>query len=128
MKAVIAQLLARSDELPEGLSKTMDALLHMKGIVGERLAGIKKELVAIAGVIKEHDEEQRKRNGLPLQKGAAFFEALLKFDAETVLAAIAEEIEAARVTLDAARAKRAEEVQLSCIPIVDELLKLPIIN
>ncbi len=49
---MINKFLASAEDLPDDLTETIDALLHLKGTVGERIAGVQKELVAIASMIK----------------------------------------------------------------------------
>ena len=93
---MINKFLARAEDLPDDLTETIDALLHLKGTVGERIAGVQKELVAIASMIKGYEEDQKMRKGTLLKKGFKFYKRLLKFDGRKIMQAIEEEIEAAK--------------------------------
>ena len=70
----------------------MEALLHLKSTVSERIAGVEKELAAISGYFKGYEEMQRERNGTLLKNGVEFYESLLKFDGSQIMLAIEEEI------------------------------------
>ena len=106
----------------------MDALLHLKKTVDERVNGVQKELSAIAGCFKSYEEDQRQRNGTLLMKGLAFFEALFKFDGAQINQAIDEEIEAIKQMADTIKEQKIEEAQMQVLPMIDELLKLRFIN
>jgi hypothetical protein len=54
---VINQFLARAEDLPDDINQTMDAILHLKTTVSERIAVVLKELSAIAGIIKGYEED-----------------------------------------------------------------------
>ena len=54
---MINEFLARAEDLPDNLNETMDALLHLKTMVGERIAGVQKELSAIAGSFKSYEDD-----------------------------------------------------------------------
>ena len=103
-------MLARANDLPDGLNETLETLLHLRTAVGDRLAGVMKDLDAILGYFKGYEEDQRQRGGALLSKGVSFFEGLLKFDADKIMQAVEDEIEAFKAKIDAAKQKKDEEV------------------
>ena len=54
---MINQFLAQADDHPDDFNEAMDVLLHLKSTVSERIAGVQKELGAIAGYIKGYEED-----------------------------------------------------------------------
>ena len=54
---MINQFLAGAEDLPDDVNEAMDGLLHLKTTVSERIAGVQKELGAIAGIIKSYEED-----------------------------------------------------------------------
>ena len=93
-----------------------------------RIAGVQKELVAIAGFFKSYEEGQRQRNGTLLNKGLAFYEKMLKLNGTKIMKAIEEEIETVKQMADEIKEKKVKEKQMQILPMIDELLKLRFIN
>jgi hypothetical protein len=54
---VIQEFLAGAEDLPDDFNETMDALIHLKSTVGERIAGVQKDLAGIAGCFKGYEED-----------------------------------------------------------------------
>ena len=54
---MIHEFLARAEDLPDDLNETMDALIHLKSTVSERMTGVQKELAGIAGCFKGYEED-----------------------------------------------------------------------
>jgi len=52
-------VLERANDLPDGLNDTLNTLLHLRTAVGDRLAGVVKDLDAIFGYFKAYEEDQR---------------------------------------------------------------------
>jgi hypothetical protein len=50
-------MLARANDLPDGLNETLETLLHLRTAVGDRLAGVMKDLDAILGYFKGYEED-----------------------------------------------------------------------
>jgi len=121
-------MLAKANDLPDGVSETMDTLKHLRNAVRDRLSGVMKNLDTILDYFKGYEEDRRQRGGAVLSKGVSFFEGILKFDAEKVIKAVEEEIEAFQVIIDAAKTKKSEEVQMQLLPIIEELIKLQFVN
>ena len=84
----------------------MEAVLHLKSTVGERIAGVQKDLSSIAGFIRDYEEKQRLGKRTLLKKGLQFYEALLKFDGSKIIQAIDEEIEVVNQMADAEKEKK----------------------
>ena len=87
----------------------MEAVLHLKSTVGERIAGVQKDLSSIAGFIQDYEEKQRLGKRTLLKKGLQFYEALLKFDGSQIMQAIDEEIEVVNQMADAEKEKKVKE-------------------
>ncbi len=70
-------MLVRANELPGGLTQTMDTLLHLRTAVGVKLDGVKKDIKSIVGYFSGYEEKQKQRGHAILTKGVSFFEGLL---------------------------------------------------
>ena len=63
-----------------------------------------------------------------LNKGLAFYQALLKFDGSEIMQAIEEEVEVVKQKADSEKERKVQEAQMQILPMIDELLKLRFIN
>ena len=60
--------------------------------------------------------------------GVAYYEVLLKFNGVQIMQAFDEEMEAVRQITNAVKEKNIEQAQMQVLPMIDELLKLRIVN
>ncbi len=82
----------RQDDTPSHLIERLLDLKTTRASAGDRLGKVVKDLTVVGRIFSGHEKRQKKANRPGLTKGAQYLENLCRFDVESVLKPVNEDI------------------------------------